>query len=124
MSQYSELLRALADGKRLETAHAGAWCPMTEKAAFERMARGDDIEWREAPQPVLQVACAAPAPMARAPQYGDVYYFPSLESADLWDCDGWIGDKIDDRFFSRGLCYATKEDAIARAKAMLQIESV
>lgn len=124
MSQYSELLRAIADGKRLETAYAGAWHPMTEKAAFERMARGDDIEWREAPQSVLQVTCAVPAPMARAPQYGDVYYFPSLEVAELWGHDGWSGDQIDNRLFSRGLCYATKEDAIARARAMLKIESV
>lgn len=123
MSQYSELLRAIADGKRLETMYAGAWFPMAEKAAFERMARGDDIEWRES-NLVRQVACDVPRPMSEHPKCSCLYYVPNIYAAESPGLFMWGGDSIDRRYFSSGLCYATKEDAIARARAMLQIESV
>ena len=124
MSQYSGLLRAIADGKRLQTAYEGVWYPMTEKAAFERMARGDDIEWREALRMARQVACDVPEPLRVRPKIGEQYYCPSFSPAPgaiLQVC----GRGADDLgFFSAGLCYATKEEATARARAMLQIESV
>ena len=124
MSQYSELLRAIADGKRLETAHAGEWHPMTEKAAFERMARGDDIEWRDAPKVMRQVAREVPAPMSRFPVDGSSYYVPNTAEKDAFTRYVWRDDLQDHIFFFRGLCYSSQKSAIARAEAMLQIESV
>ena len=34
----------------------------------------------------------------------------------------WYDDEADRRNFKRGLCFATKEDAIAAAKAMMPVE--
>lgn len=123
MSQYSRLLRAIADGKRLETAYAGDWHPMTEKAAFERMARGDDIEWREAPKAVRQVACDVPAPMVEALYYGQIYFVPDILEPTLYRLFSWNNDSVDEQMLNSGLCYLRRIDAQARARAMLQIEA-
>jgi hypothetical protein len=63
---------------------------------------------------------ALPQPLTEAPEMGSSYYVPSPRHSLLFDDFVWGGDDCDLRWLAQRLCYATAEDAIAVAKALLE----
>ena len=71
----------------------------------------------------LTYTVTIPEPMRKAPEVGKTYYVATQAAKDLYMVElAWEGHEIDTRLLKRGLCFATKEDAIAAAKAMLPIK--
>lgn len=54
------------------------------------------------------------------PDYGDRYYFPSLNSDCMYDYHWWVGYKSGKILKRRGLVFKTKEEAIKAAKKMFE----
>ena len=76
-------------------------------------------EYRRKPR-TLTYTITIPEPLREAPEVGEVYYVAAPEVEYLWREYWWAGSELDRRWLKRGLCFSTKEDAIAAAKAMHQ----
>ena len=81
----------------------------------------EEYEYRRKPR-TLTYTVTMPEPMRGAPEVGSIFYAPAPLSEGLTSVCGWYGDDVDYRLLKRGLCFATKEDAIAAAKAMMPIK--
>ena len=81
----------------------------------------DGIEYRRKPR-TLTYTVTIPEPLREAPEVGTIVYIPTPLAEELAAMYGWYGSKPDERLLNRGMCFATKEDAIAAAKAMLPIK--
>ncbi|MGL5669088.1 MAG: hypothetical protein ACRDD9_23545 [Shewanella sp.] len=62
-----------------------------------------------------------PAPMSCEPALKQVYYVPGDFSHRNHFASTWDGDKIDFERLRNGMCHATKEAAIAHAKALIAV---
>ena len=82
---------------------------------------GEYAEYRRKPG-MTTYTVTMPEPMRKAPEEGEKYYFPEPNAQNFYSWTEWGGDSIDLRLLKRGLCFATKEDAIAAAKAMMPIK--
>lgn len=79
----------------------------------------DCYEFRIKPRTVMCNGVEVPAPESVAPQYGWVVHYPNHMSITGHDCTRWGDESWLVLLLERGLVYLNKEDAIARAKAML-----
>ena len=82
---------------------------------------GEYAEYRRKPR-TLTNTVTIPEPMREAPKRGESYYVIDMKAILLYSLYGWYDDETDRRNLKRGLCFSTKEDAIAAAKAMLPIK--
>lgn len=82
---------------------------------------GEEYEYRRKPR-TLTYSVTIPEPLREAPKVGEKYYYAGLIDGELHGGTEWEGAPIELRLLKRGLCFATKEDAIAAAKAMLPIK--
>lgn len=80
--------------------------------------------FRLAPRTVLCNGVEVPAPESVAPKDGVDYYFQTPHGVEIVSRELWRGCNFDLRLLERGLVYLNKEDAIARAKAMLITKGV
>ena len=99
--------------KRWEvTSHRGEWV-----ALFGHPYWGEESEYRRKPR-TLTYTITIPKPMMEAPEVGEVY----CVAAPVAECfcieHVWAGRGTDIRFLKRGMCFTTRADAIAAAKAM------
>ena len=92
------------------------WVPMRQEFVFS-----NHFEYRRKPQ-TLTYTVTIPEPLRGAPEVGSIFYAPAPLSEGLTSMSGWYGDDVDYRLLKRGLCFATKEDAIAAAKAMMPVK--
>ena len=76
-------------------------------------------EYRRKPPP-LQYTITIPEPLREAPGVGEVYYVAATSAEFFYNEYEWSGCATDSRFLKRGMCFTTKEDAIAAAKAIHQ----
>lgn len=76
-------------------------------------------EYRIKPRTVMCNGVEVPAPESVAPAEGSDYYMPHVSKDSSYYSEVWDGSSFDSRTLERGLVYLNKEDAIARAKAML-----
>ena len=60
-----------------------------------------------------------PAPLTVAPELGTIVYAVNVQSAELFGRGSWQNDSVDHRLLPRGQLHATKEAAIAHAKALI-----
>lgn len=72
-----------------------------------------------APRTVMCNGVEVPAPESVAPADGSDYYTPHVTKEPGYNEETWDGASFDWRVLEQGLVYLNKEDAIARAKAML-----
>jgi len=63
-----------------------------------------------------------PEPMLKHPEKGQKCWIPNPVTPNWTSSGEWLGDDVDIRHFNRGLVYATKEEAVAAAKAMVGAE--
>ena len=82
---------------------------------------GEEYEYRRKPR-TLTYTVTIPEPLREAPETGSWYWLAETASDDFTSHFEWEGDDCDHSWLKRGLCFATKEDAIAAAKAMLPIK--
>lgn len=59
-----------------------------------------------------------PEPMREKPEINSKYWIPSALSEDWVDWFSYIDNDFGNRLLDKGLCHATKEAAIAHAKAL------
>ena len=78
-------------------------------------------EYRRKPR-TLTYTVTIPEPLRKAPEIGTEYWLAEPTSDIFTSCVEWEGDDCDRSWLKRGLCFATREDAIAAAKAMLPIK--
>ena len=78
-------------------------------------------EYRRKPR-TMTYTVTIPEPLREAPEVGEWYYYSDLVDEKLYRWSEWGGEEIDLRWLKRGLCFATREDAVAAAKAMLPIK--
>ncbi len=86
-----------------------------------RLCFSERCEYRRKPR-TLTYTVTIPEPLREAPEVGSIFYAPAPLSEGLTSMSGWHDDDVDYRLLKRGLCFATQEDAIAAAKAMLPIK--
>lgn len=82
---------------------------------------GVETEYRRKPR-TMTYTVTIPEPMRDAPEVGEKYYVADPKTRGFYGWPYWHGDEIDFAWLERGLCFATKEDAIAAAKAMIPIK--
>ena len=86
-----------------------------------RLCFSERCEYRRKPR-TLTYSVTIPEPLREAPHDGKVYFVPNVASNRFYFDTRWDGDCVDNFRLERGLCFATKEDAIAAAKAMLPVK--
>jgi hypothetical protein len=124
---FKQALIAHLQGDRVQKRIPGAaaWdefiCLGDRTLLAEAMQDGfaSNCEFRLAPRTIRVNGVEVPAPEREALKNGDLVYLPSLDAEDLHICAQWFGCKREHEYLKRGLVYLNKEDAIARAKAML-----
>ncbi len=82
-------------------------------------------EYRRKPRTHTVNGFEVPEPMRDAPQRGARYWVPVIDAEDYAASTYWSGadhDTYDTRCLERGLVHATKEAAIANAKAMCGVK--
>ena len=79
----------------------------------------EESEYRRKPR-TLTCTITIPEPLREAPEVGEVYYVAATYAEFFYNEHEWSGCATDIRFLKRGLCFTTKEDAIAAAKAVHQ----
>ena len=81
----------------------------------------DLCEYRRKPR-TMTYKVTIPEPLRKAPGVGEAYYVAAPDAAGFCIEYVWTGRVTDIQGFKRGLYFATKEDAIAAAKAMMPIK--
>ena len=81
----------------------------------------EEHEYRRKPN-MMTYTVTIPEPLREAPGVGEAYYVAAPDAAGFCIEYVWTGRGTDIHGFKRGLYFATKEDAIAAAKAMLPIK--
>ena len=81
----------------------------------------ENMEYRRKPR-TMTYTVTIPEPMREAPKDGNEYYVPCQFAPALFGSFEWYNGDLDKLYLKRGLCFATKEDAIAAAKAMMPIK--
>lgn len=102
-----------------------SWEPLMKRLGNYRLNDIDNkavqpaCEFRIKPSTVMCNGVEVPAPESVAPAVGDLYYHPQLYSGAYAGATNWADTDYHHQALERGLVYLNKEDAIARAKAML-----
>ena len=78
-------------------------------------------EYRRKPQ-TLTYTVTIPEPLREAPPLDTEYYLVALFEPGHFEAAYWEDCYGERMWLKRGLCFATKEDAIAAAKAMLPVK--
>ena len=102
--------------ERWEWKGGRGWYPLASEFAFSI-----HYEYRRKPK-TLTYTVTIPEPLREAPEVGTIVYIPTPLAKKLASAYCWYGDPPDECLLKRGLCFATGEDAIAAAKAMLPIK--
>lgn len=123
--KYAQVLRWIADGEQVQVCSISAeWVNPTQSELFEAIITEyyPPDRFRLAPRTIRVNGVEVSAPEMVNLQCGTLYFIPALhecEDCNMWyECE-WRGSEFDSVMLSRGLVYLRKEDAIARAKAML-----
>jgi hypothetical protein len=80
-----------------------------------------EVSYRRKPKTRTINGFEVPMPMNKEPDKHSTYYYPELTNPDLFMYDKYEND-WDKKNFDRGICFRTKKDAVATAKAMLGID--
>ena len=127
---HAEVLRAIADGVPLSEFEIKHQTDIDFGGI--RDIRGWNLdglittphEWqiRRKPQHIMVNGFKVPKPLDVAPEHLEQFFYPEFAESDLSDSDTWQNHIVDKNRLKAGVCHATKEAAIAHAKAMLGID--
>lgn len=126
---FKEALIAHLQGEKVEARASHMDVPWKDFGSYHRciriqqipdMENVTSIEYRLAPRTIFVNGVEVPAPESFAPDDGVEFFVPDGYTEKLTYPYTWRkGAELCDRCLERGLVYLNKEDAIARAKAML-----
>ena len=117
MAQYAQdALETDKPWERWEWKGGGGWYPLANEFTFSI-----HYEYRRKPQ-TLTYTVTVPEPLREEPEAGTDFFLAVPHSERLHYTFRWDGAEVTRLWLKRGLCFATKEDAIAAAKAMLPIK--
>lgn len=117
--KYAQVLRWIADGEKIQV-NVNGWTTLSKEGALRHILTGTHNEFRLAPRTIIVNGVEVPAPEVVKPQRGTKYYVSTVERENTYYLEAIWDEHCLDRFWlNRGLVYLNKEDAIARAKAML-----
>ena len=102
--------------ERWEWKGGRGWHTLSSESAFSI-----HYEYRRKPR-TLTYTVTIPEPLREAPETGSWYWLAEKAGDDFTSRFKWKGDDCDNSWLKRGLCFATREEAIAAAKAMLPIK--
>ncbi len=103
--------------ERWEFQGLGDWFPCTHSPNWSPTA-----QFRRKPRTHTVNGFEVPEPMREAPEKRTAYWMPSVIAEAFCISSRWDGDDADHLFLARGLVHATKEAAIANAKAMCGVK--
>ena len=86
-----------------------------------RVSFSDLCEYRRKPK-TLTYTVTIPEPLREEPEAGTDFFLAVPHSERLHYAFRWDGAEVTRLWLKRGLCFATKEDAIAAAKAMMPVK--
>ena len=81
----------------------------------------EQLKYRRKPR-TMTYTVTIPVPLMEAPETGSWYWLAETFSDGFTSYLEWEGDDFEHSWLKRGLCFATKEDAVAAAKAMMPIK--
>lgn len=129
MELHADILRAIADGKRIQagSAHPSdpatptAWRHITHHAALRLITgrRNGPLHLRIAPDVLSINGYEVQVGMTTAPDRGAIYWFVDLASPDGVAEAVWDGAGFDQLLLARGLVHASRELAQPHARAVL-----
>ena len=124
---HAEVLRAIADGVPLSEfeVYHNAWRQDEWQPIIDWLGsflRGEMKQIRRKPQHIMVNGFKVPKPLDVAPNDDAEYFIVALLDDDMHDCFRWYGTDKERRWLDRKVIHATKEAAIAHAKAMLGID--
>ena len=102
--------------ERWEHAFKARWYDCDQHPSWD-----PDLEYRRKPK-TMTYTVTIPEPLREAPERQQRYFMASPASWPYCNEFRWCGEAREHEWLKRGLCFATKEDAIAAAKAMLPIK--
>lgn len=102
----------------------GVFYESFELGDTEDYAEDSGDEYRLSPRTIICNGVEVVAGESREPEFGNYYYLPSPSKENRYASEIWNDVEFDLRVLSEGLVYLNKEDAIARAKAMLIVQEV
>jgi hypothetical protein len=112
---HAELLRAIADGKQMQS--DGADC--TARDALLMIADFCADRIRIKPETVTINGIEVPSPVREPLKDGEQYWFVASELATPVSASEWSGDSFDGRMLERGLMHRTRDAALAHFKALI-----
>ena len=124
---FKEALIAHLQGEKVEASYKGAqeWMPFIKWHGLIPMDKIDDpdfagaVAYRLAPRTIFVNGVEVPAPEKDFPEYGVEMWHIDFSSDVLASWFTYDGTDVYSDMLERGVLYLNKEDAIARAKAML-----
>lgn len=126
LKNFKEALIAHLQGEKVEVMGIdGVWKPFMMIVGDTRLIHVDSLSFcagcsfRLAPRTIRVNGVEVPAPESKAPSYDSEYFVADPTATEFTWCYSWEDAESDCMFLERGLVYLRKEDAIARAKAML-----
>ena len=124
---HAEILRAIADGVPLSEFEI-TWGIKSSWESLEDYVElffRESSEVRRKQQTHVVNGFTVPAPLDKMPPPESMYFYPIIGRKEFTHYAHWathaFGDEYDRMMFSSGLCFATREAAVANAKAMLKI---
>ena len=124
---HADVLRAIADGAPLSefevTSNERCWLNVKD-AKMTDWFFSDPQQWlvRRKQRTHVVNGFTVPAPMDKEPSNGDSYFAMSPYVSAYYSENLWSGFQCEKLWLKRGIVHATKEAAIANAKAMLKID--
>lgn len=119
--KYAKVLRWIADGEQVQIyGNHGLWVDRYPEQVLCAICDGTHPDrFRIKPRTILVNGVEVPAPETEAPKISSSYFLADPSYSHFTACYQWGAEKSDFMALERGLVYLNKEDAIARAKAML-----
>lgn len=126
--KYAQVLRWIADCERIQVKyHVNGWCDESYSDALGKVVAGtvEPERFRLAPRTIIVNGVEVPAPEKDAPKEKTSIYIVDIYS-DRYVYESTWGESMEmhKSLLRNGLLYLKKEDAIARAKAMLITKEV
>lgn len=116
-----EVLEALKLGKDIEYSYLGGdWVSYNQVSPVGALTSGEySFRIRE----MITIGNVSfPKPVTKKPKFDSKYYTPSLgDRSKLYIELTWEDDSIDNASFEQGLAHLSKDNAIAHAKALIEI---
>lgn len=127
---FKEALIAHLQGERVEAMGVeGEWKPLMQKIGEGHFRYIDhniymDLSFRLAPRTITVNGVEVPAPEKEVPNHGDEVFYADPCNKDFYYPITWYGLERNYVALNHNLIYLNKDDAIARAKAMLIYKEV